>query len=158
MANNIYEGDPRLYLSPDGLYLDFRGGQPIMDAGLENTIIIPLITRNKAKYSQKSWVGNLVFPNRAVHIGSDFEEGLEQPITISSLEDVKQRAEKALQFMIDSGLASEIIVEVANPVGYRTEISILVRPPNLPEFELLLVKNGINWVVQRKDPTYTRFN
>jgi phage gp46-like protein len=153
MAKNRYQGDPKVYLSEKGSYLKFKGGQPVMDAGLENRVTIPLFSRRRSKSNKKPWVGNLVFPNEAVRIGSDFEEGFDQPITISMLEDVQQRAEKALQSMIDTNLASEIIVTLTNPSGYRIDMNILVRRPNLPESELVSIRNGVNWIVQDQDPS-----
>jgi phage gp46-like protein len=152
LATNVYQGDPRLFLGKEGSYLDFVNGQPKMDAGLENTIIIPLGTRRRSKSDSKPWVGNLAFSNTAYHLGTDFLEGFDAPITFGMLEDVKQRAEKALQFMIDANLASEIIVETVNPNGYRIDLRILIRPPNLPESELVLIKNGINWLFQAGQP------
>jgi phage gp46-like protein len=152
MAKNLYQGDTKLYLDERGSYLKFKGGQPVMDAGLENRVTIPMFTRRKSKSNRKPWVGNLVFPNKAVHLGEDFEEGFENPITLGMLEDIKQRGEKALQSMIDTNLASEIIVEVTNPNGYRIDTNILVRRPNLPESDLVLIRNGLNWIIQDQDP------
>lgn len=149
MAKNRYEGDPKLYMSADGVYLKFEGGQPVMDAGLENRVAIPLFTRRLSKDSRKPWVGNIVFPDPAHHMGSDFEEGFSNPITLGMLEDVKQRGEKALQPMIDTGLASDLIFDVSNPNAYRIDISLRVLPPNV---EITFVKNGTNWIVQGADP------
>ena len=77
MTNN-YQGDPRLFLDENGSYLKFKGGQPVMDKGLENMVYIKLFT-------SKGWAGNTLFSNPANHIGSDFELSLEAPITLQSL-------------------------------------------------------------------------
>jgi phage gp46-like protein len=152
MAKNLYQGDPKLFLSQEGAYLKFINGQPIMDAGLENHVTIPLFTRRRAKVDQKSWVGNLAFDNVEHHLGTDFLEGAEAPITVGSLEVDQKNAEKALQSLIDTNLASEIIVTVTNPSGYRKDMRVVIRPPNVPESELVLIRNGLNWVVQGDDP------
>lgn len=158
MAKNLYQGDPRIFLSKEGSYLNFKGGQPIMDAGFENYILILLFTRRRSRINKKSWIGNLIFLNKKNHLGNDFEEGFDQPITISSLADIKNRGEKALQPLIDSNLAREIIITVTNPIGYRIDVNILIKPPGLPEIELLLIKNGVNWIIQRDDPAHMRFS
>lgn len=152
MAKNVYQGDPKLYLDQEGSSLAFVNGQPIMDPGLENRVVIPLFTRRRSKVDRKPWVGNLVFDNTAYHLGTDFLEGAEAPITVGSLEVDQKNAEKALQSLIDTNLASEIIVTVVNPSGYRKDMTILVKPPNLPESELVLIKNGMNWIYQRDYP------
>jgi phage gp46-like protein len=123
-----------------------------MDAGLENYALIKLFTRRKSKTDGKPWVGNTAFDNKSQHLGTNFLEGLDAPITLGMLEDVQQRAEKALQSLIDNNLASDIIVEVLNPTGYRIDMRILIKPPNRPESELILIKNGVNWVVQGDSP------
>jgi len=123
-----------------------------MDAGLENFVIIRLGTRRRSKSDGKPWVGNLAFSNTAYHLGTDYLEGYDNPITFGMLEDLKQRGGKALQVMIDTNLASETIVETINPNGYRIDTRILIRPPNLPESELVLIKNGINWLFQAGQP------
>jgi phage gp46-like protein len=152
MAKNVYQGDPKLFLSQEGSYLEFINGQPRMDAGLENRVTIPLFTRRRSKTDQRTWVGNLAFDNIDYHMGSDFLEGAESPITVGSLEVDQKNAEKALQSMIDTNVASDIIVTVVNPSGYRKDLRIIVRPPNVPESELVFVKNGVNWIAQGDDP------
>lgn len=149
MAKNIYDGDPRLFLDQDGAYLDFVDGQPIMDAGLENTAIIPLFTRRLSRDNKKPWVGNIVFDDANVHLGSDFLDGFEKPITFGRLEDDKKRAKKALQFFIDSGLAKDVNVEVTNPSTYRIDVRIQILPPDI---DLAFVKNGANWIIQGGSP------
>lgn len=150
MIYNIYQGDPKLFLFPSGSDLEFRGGQPIMDGGLENTVFISLFTR-------KGWIGNTMFGDTAYHIGSDFELAFEQPINIGALDDIQQEAGKALQWMIDVNLASNIDIVVSNPTGERIDTKITIHRPNLPASELVLIKNGSNWLMQRDDPAYRRF-
>lgn len=152
MAKNVYQGDPKIYLKAEGSYLKFVNGQPIMDAGLENRVVIPLFTRRRSKTEKKLWVGNLVFDNQEYHMGTDFEEGFEAPITVGLIEAQEKQAAKALQSMIDTNLASEIEIEIVNPTGYRLDMNILIRPPNLPESELVLIQNGANWIIQDQDP------
>lgn len=145
MAKNIYQGDPRLFMDESGAYLKFENGQPVMDAGLANTATIPLFTRRLSKDNKKPWVGNLVFDNTDYHMGSDFLDGFEKPITVGRLEDDKQRAEKAEQFFIDQKLASDVTVTVTNPSTYRIDVRVQITPPDL---DLAFVLNGANWIIQ----------
>jgi phage gp46-like protein len=145
-----YQGDPKLYVNETGAYLKFKGGQPVMDQGLENRVAIPLLTRRRSKSDKKPWVGNLVFLNSKHRIGSDFEEAFEAPITLSSLEDRKKAGEKALQSMIDDKLASDIIVTVTNPTGYRIDTNFLIKAPKFSEVGISY--NGANWIIQNTDP------
>ncbi len=151
VAKVIYQGDPRLFMNENGSFLDFRGGQPIMDAGLENSVLISLFTR-------PGWVGNTVFQDIEVHIGSDYEEAFNQPLTVSALADIQQAAERALEWMIDVNLARSITVTASNDQAFRVNTTILIQPPDLPLVELVLIRNGVNWIIQRDNPASKRFS
>lgn len=145
----IFQGDPRIFITANGANMDFRGGQPVMDQGLENAAIISLFTKS-------GWVGNALFRDPAQHIGSDYEEAAKATITLTSLNDISDAAEKALQWMVDGGLASEIIVDVTNPSSSIIDTTILIKPVGADASELLVSKNGLNWVAQIKDPAHLK--
>lgn len=149
MTNSIYQGDIRVFLGSNGSYFSFVGGQPIMDQGFETMVLIALFTR-------PGWVGNTLFDDSDTHIGSEFEEAFEQPLNLAALNEIEDRGSKALEFMINSGLASEIDVSAANPVSDRVEVTITIKRPNKDISELLIIKNGINWVFQALDPAHGR--
>lgn len=144
-----FQGDPRIILTPDGSTLKFKGGQPVMDAGLENYVLIALFTH-------PGWCGNVLFDNPSQKIGSDFEETNELPITISNNEIVREAAIRALGNMQTDGLAESVVVEVTNPFGSARQTKILITPPGGNVRELLLTKNGLNWLAQANDPAYKR--
>ena len=75
---DIYQGDPRLFLDSDGSFLKFTGGQPVMDRGLENIVLISLFTR-------PGWPGNVLFQDENQKIGSDFLDIANQSITLRLL-------------------------------------------------------------------------
>ena len=113
---DIFQGDPRLFLTEDGASLTFLSGQPAMDVnGYINTALISLFTR-------RGWCGNAIFEDVNQHIGSDFMAEVEKPITSKSLPNIKQIAEQVLK----SELYKRAEVEVVNPVGYRLDVSILL--------------------------------
>lgn len=138
------QGDPRLILGPDGAYLQFVGGQPLMDAGLENLALISLFTA-------PGWCGN-TFMNLNSQIGSDFEAACDQPITRAALNQIRNAAERALKH----SAFGQVDVTVTNPDGYRLSIQIRITPPGSNPQEILLQKNGGNWKYQAHDPAYRR--
>ena len=134
-----FQGDPRLILGPSGSRLQFTGGQPLMDRGLENLVLISLFT-------QMGWSGNVLL---GTSIGSDFEEATNQPITLQALNRIRDAAEKAL----DSPLFGTVTVTVLNPVGHRLDIHILIEHPGLT---IRLTRDGGAWSFQVSDPAYTK--
>ena len=153
----LFQGDPKLFLDERGSYLEWIGGQCVMDAGLENAVFISLFTTLEPKNSPRGWAGNYLWENKDYWIGSRFEAALNEPITLSALTNAEDEAKKALDWMIEKNLASSIEVTVTNPVGPQIYTKIRIQPPDLPIQELLLIKNGVNWIFQIQDPAYRRF-
>jgi len=146
---SIFEGDPRIWIDENGAEIVFRGGQPIMDGGLENAALISLFTR-------RGWAGNVLFDVVSEQVGSDFEKAHEQPIVLQTLNDVRVAAQNALQWMIDERIASSVDITVSNPSSYRISTRIIIYPPGSSPTEILLTKFGNNWVVQSTDPASGR--
>lgn len=142
---DIYQGDPRLFLNADGAYLNFTGGQPTLDRGLENLALISLFTR-------PGWAGNVLFQDENQKLGSDFEEISNQPITVQMINDLRDAAERAL----NNPAFGNVTVEISNPNSYRLEIKITLQPPGQDIKTLLITKNGSNWIAQASDPAYLR--
>jgi phage gp46-like protein len=146
-----YQGDPKLTLDENGSDLTFKGGQPEMDRGLENAVFISLFTK-------ESWVGNALFTDINQQIGSDFLDTVNQPITVTALNDIANSAERALQWMIDSDIAANITARATNPRNDWIEVAILIEPPTADPVILLAKQNGVNWSLQKIDPAYLRVN
>lgn len=144
-----YQGDPKLILTEYGADLVFKGGQPVMDAGLENAVMISLFTR-------RGWAGNIFFDDTEEQIGSDYLDKFNQAITFTMINDVRIAAEKALEWMVEAGLASNIAVTVTNPRGIQIDTMILIQPPGKDLKVLLATKNGTNWIFQKVDPANLR--
>lgn len=140
---NRFEGDPKIIIDADGADLVFKGGQPVMDRGLENAALIGLFT-------QDGWAGNYLISDNDQKVGSPFEKTARGPITLTSLNDVKQAGEKAL-----SGLG-DVSLSVSNPNSNQMRIVALIKPQGADALELLVSKNGINWMSQAKEPAYNR--
>ena len=144
MATNRYEVDPRLTIDEDGADLEFVGGQPIMDAGLENAVLISLFT--------KDWFGNVFFDDPNQRIGGRFLDSFDQPLSISAVESIRKAALSDLKWLIDEGIASAIEVTVTNPESKKISVVVLIKPPGKDIQALLLEKNGVNWINQILDP------
>ena len=142
---DIYQGDPKIELTVNGSKLVYKGGQPVMDQGLENLALISLFTT-------QGWAGNVLFADPAQKIGSDFIEATNQSITLTMLNDVAQAAKRAL----DNPIFGNVEVEVTNPNSYRINVRIRLTPPGQDSMTLLLQKNGLNWILQKTNPANER--
>ena len=151
-----YQGDPKLFLNGEGSYLFWSGGQCVMDQGLENAVFISLFTQMWPETSPLGHYTNYLFDDIAVHVGSDFERIASAPITFASLNDTRLAAEQALEWMTKTSLAKEITVEVTNPIVNRLSVAIRIKRPDLTDTEILLIKNGENWIYQTTDPAHQR--
>ena len=140
-----YDGDPKIYIDENGADLRFEGGQPVMDAGLENAALLSLFTA-------PDWWGNDLFSEASEQLGSDFEDVAGQPITATSFADVESAGEIALQWLIDTGAARSATATASNPSGRSTAVDILIKPPADDALELQVLKNGTNWINQAIDP------
>ena len=144
-----FQGDPRLILTANGSTIRFVGGQPIMDAGVENYILISLFTL-------PGWCGNFLMQTPEQRVGSDFEIEAAKPITKKSQNDVKEAAERALADGVSSGLFASVSVEVTNPTGLMRYVRIIVASPGGELTDILLIQNGLNWLAQATDPAYKK--
>lgn len=128
------QGDPKLILGRNGASLQFRGGQPRLDTGLANQALISLFTR-------PGWCGNRFM---RTHVGSDFEDACDRPITKDSLNLIRMAAEAALK----TPIFGRVDVTVTNPSGFQIQVRIGLYPPSSNPQELVMIKNGENWVNQ----------
>jgi len=145
----LFQGDPRIFISKQGTTMIFQSGQPIMDGGIENAVVISLFTR-------EGWAGNTLFGDVSKHIGSRYEISHDQPITVSALNDIRDAAEKALVWMVKSNLVESVSVTVTNPTGNDINTSIIIAPPGTDEQVLLVNKHGNNWIIQKLEPASGR--
>jgi hypothetical protein len=53
-------------------------------------------------------------------------------------------------------LAKEVSVTVTNPAYNRVATEVYIKRPDLTDQELLLIKNGENWIYQTSDPAHGR--
>ena len=143
------QGDPALFLGRNGSNIIFKGGQPVTDQGIHNAIFISLFTK-------PGWWGNILTKEESKKIGSDFTEVSSRPIVdLTSINDIKQSADRALKWMSDVGLA-ESEVTVINPNAQTVQVDIKIKPPGKDVEELRVSFNGLNWQAQAKFPAEGR--
>lgn len=139
---NNFDGDPKLILTENGAELVYQDGQPVMDQGLENNVLIALFT-------EPDWTGNVLLADDQ-KIGSDFESQARGTLTISKLADIENSASRALASDVQK--ITENIAEVNNPTGNQLDILLRLAPPGEDVNLLLTSKNGLNWRSQALDP------
>lgn len=136
-----YSGDPLLSNNGSGIIITFKGGQPVLDPGIYNAIILSLFF--------KPWFMNAVIEDSLEHIGSEFTTYLvNNTITISTLNTARNIALKSLSWLISENIASEIDVRLRNPNGSVIQVLILIKPPGKTIIAILATKYGLNWKFQ----------
>ena len=120
-----------------------------MDQGLENAVTISLFTK-------PGWWGNTLLKNENQKIESDFEQ-VRTVIDVQTINDYRDAAEKALEWMRTVNLASRIEVTVTNPKTDWIKTQINIFPPGQDVQTLLFLKNGLNWLSQAQFPAHERF-
>jgi len=137
---DLYSGDPRIVLTSEGADFEYAGGQPVMDRGLENCIILSL-------FANKDWCGNIFLQDKE-KIGSDFEEVCSKTITLGMLADVEVSAEKALKSTAFGG-ASAV---ARNPANNDLVVDLTLGSGGA----FSLMRSRLLWTEQVKDPAYRR--
>lgn len=128
MIIDIYEGDPKLILGPDGSKFAYKDGQPVMDQGIENSVSIDLGTKKRGEWAHTNgWVGNYLFRNPDEKIGTDYQDFFENmPITLSNLRLGEQQAKAALTNRIYGQVSST----VSNPETSKVINEIVIQAPS----------------------------
>ena len=149
MVIERFQGDPRIVIDEDGAELEFQAGQPVMDRGIENSVLLSLFTSS-------DWIGNTLVDKPTQRFGGKFLASVDQPITATALTDIRNAILSDLNWMIETGLAEEIDVSVRNPQANKLKILVVVKPPKSDLEVFLLTNNGLLWVSQTVDPANER--
>lgn len=144
-----FQGDPAVNIDDGGAKIYFRGGQPEMDHGLHNAVLISLFTK-------PGWWGNVLESEESKKIGSTVEEP-RTIIDIQTLNDYEDAINLALQWMIDVNLASRIDITVTNPYLNQIQAEINIHPPGQDIETFIFLKYGTNWIEQAFNPVHKRF-
>lgn len=147
---NRFAGDPAVTITPDGAKMKFINGQPVVDQGLENAVLISLFTR-------RGYWGNSLISEESKKIGSDVEvTALEPIVSIQSVNNMTDAIDRALKWMTDTKLSQDNDITVTNPSSNNLRATIKITPPGRDSQTLLFLKNGLNWIGQALNPAHTR--
>lgn len=146
--SNRFQGDIKVKITADGAKMKFIDGEPVRDRGLENAASISLFTR------QGFW-GNSLIREVNKKVGSNFEQQ-RTIIEVETLNDIRNDANNALKWMIETKLASKIDLTITNPNLNYINTYVKIYPPGKDINELLFFTNGINWQNQAEDPAYLK--
>ena len=144
-----YEGEPRLIMTPDGVTIEFKGGQPVMDTGLENAALISLFT-------DKGWWGNAVLSPEEQIGKSDFEKVASGTISISMLTRTANEAKLALKWMVSLKIVQAVDAIAWNRDGLGIDVVIVITGLDGSKDALKVSKYGANWLSQVIDPAQAR--
>ena len=134
-----YDGDVAITHTEDGGAITFRAGQPDMEQGLATAVYISLFT-------ETGWWGNaLAVPEE--QIGSDLPALEAKPLTNRTRLDAEEAARKALEWMVEQGVAKSVTV-AASIIGINALglVVTLVEPDGTTAQTL---RYRVNWQGQR---------
>jgi hypothetical protein len=130
-----------MLIGPQGAIIDYEGGQPVMDQGIENQALISLFT-------SPGWCGNLFLP-AAQQVGSDFEDTCREPLTLTAITaDIPNSVQRALA----SPLFPELAVSVTNPASWDVKVVATIGTGAA----LTLDRRGMLWSAQTTNPASAR--
>lgn len=141
MANThpIQSGDLKLIPSTDGARLDFSGGQPLMDQGLETCVYISLFCAD--------WWGNATVEPKDRQASRVPEVAASATITNQSRVALEQAARDTLQWMIVAGIAASVTPSVQITSANTATLTVAIEQPNAPR-EVL--RYQVNWGKQKE--------
>jgi phage gp46-like protein len=145
----LWDGEPRLVVNENGTTIEIHGGQPVMDAGVENAVLISLLTL-------PGWWGNQ-FLEADYRVGdSTFADVCSGSITKTTFIQAENEAKRALKWMVDEGIASEILADVSNREGVAIDSVVTIVRPGGENEDISLRRYGENWIRQGTDPASAR--
>lgn len=148
MKYDRFQGDPAIRITENGASMSFKGGQPVMDMGIDNAAQISLFT-------DPGWWGNALVTEESQKIGSDFDM-IRTIIDVQTINDITDAARLALLWMTQTRLAGSVDVAVTNPSGGQIRTAVTITPPTGDAQQLLFFKNGVNWIYQSLFPAHER--
>lgn len=123
------QGDVRLYQTPDDGDIDAVNGLIVMNGGLETSAYLSLFGGNVqddgSQDNPHNWWGNLDETDPALQYRSRTQNLTESlPAVPSNLRRIEEAVKQDLDWMLTSGVASEINVAASMPGLNRVQIDI----------------------------------
>lgn len=136
------QGDVKIFMLPGGMEIIYSGGQPLMDSGLENIVLIYLFT-------EPGWPMNKILP-LSEQIGSDFLLECRKPINITQIRKIEISAEAALAPIQDNGIGEISDLSVKMVSGVKIFLEFTISPPGATPEQIQLSGYGNNWAIQKE--------
>lgn len=150
MIYNRFQGDPSIRMTDNGATMKFTGGQPVMDQGLENAVLISLFTK-------RGWWGNVLAGKESEVIGSDYLSEAAKPITeLDAINRVTGAGNKALEWLRTAKIIKKATITVTNPRTDYLRADIKIEPPGEDIQTLVFINNGMSWIYQFNFPANER--
>jgi len=144
-----YEGEPRLVMTPDGVTIEFKGTQPVMDNGLENAALISLFT-------DRGWWGNALLKSDEQIGKTNFEKVASGTINIGMLAQTANEARLALKWMVSLKIVQSVDARAYNRNGFGVDVEIIITGLDGSSKAFKVSKYGANWTSQVIDPAQAR--
>lgn len=136
------QGDPKIFMLPGGIEIIYTGGQPIMDSGLENLVLIYLFT-------ERGWPMNKLLPI-SEQIGSDYLAECRKPINITQIRKIEIAAGSALAPIENNNVGKISDLSVKMKSGNQIFLSFIISPPGADPEQIQLSGFGNNWEMQKE--------
>jgi uncharacterized repeat protein (TIGR02543 family) len=120
VSKDFYEGDPKIFISPEGADFNYQNGNPIMTKSVDNEALISLFTKG-GNSAAELWWGNMFTDEK---IGSQVQELCKGDISIQKLALIENAALIALH----GTRLKDITVNASNPAGDTVQLNINITP------------------------------
>lgn len=122
---NTFDGDVKLISTEDGGDILFVDGQPEMDPGLSTAAFI-------SAFTDEGWWGNAI-SDPAEQIGSKLETLFLRTLTPQAMLDGEGYLRDALQWMIDQGIADDVVVSSDIPAVGQLRLKAAISQPGIDD-------------------------
>lgn len=137
-AHLAQSGDVKLIPSIDGARLDFSGGQPLMDQGLETAVYISLFCSD--------WWGNATLEANEKQASRINDVANSSALSNRMRVSIEIAAEEALGWMISSGVAASVEPSVIITGKSTAELTVSIEQPKAPR---VILRYQVNWDYQK---------
>ena len=142
MSSSLIEGDLKIFQSfIDWMDIETESGLAVLDDGLENPILISILTNRRAdatdtlpavQNDRKGWWGDAL-DKKGRLIGSKLWLRQNWKLTPDLVEQAKQDIEESIEWMIEDKIVDQFIVDVTISTGYKNRL----------EFKIVAIKEDL---------------
>lgn len=139
----IEAGDIYLFHTENGGEIAIKNGVPVFDSGLETAVYISL-------FSERGFWGNDIL-EQSEKVESELESILSQTLTNQVRLDAIEICKASLKWMLNDGVAREIIIDASIP---QVECLLIELEIVQPDFNNVAIQYQINWGNEFSSPAF----